>query len=71
MNEGEFRGTGVIVWIADGKMKYKTFGSQEAMDKEVERIKQHVPNRCIFLMAVNWDEDTIMVLNDPEPEVVN
>lgn len=71
MSDKEFDGTGFVVWYADNKMKYKTFDSQEQMEKEVARIKERVPNRCILTMAVNWEDDSLMVMNDPKPEVAN
>lgn len=64
-----FSGTGVLVWFADGQMKFRCLHDQNEMDKEVERLRQTVPNRCIFLMAINWDEQEVLTFTGKEPEV--
>ena len=52
-------GTAMIVWLADGKMKYKLFDDQDKWKAEVKRIRETTPPTNMYMAAIDWDLETI------------
>lgn len=55
-----FNGTGLLVWLSDGKQKYKVVSEQDAMEKEVNELEKRVPPRAIAEFIIDWDNQTVM-----------
>jgi hypothetical protein len=67
-----FQGTAVIVWVQDSRQKFKMVNDDEELDKELERLRATVPDRLIFVFAVNWTSQEIMTfIGDGIEEVKN
>ncbi len=67
---GAFVGTGIILWLQDGKMKFRYFDSQSEMDTERERLLQVIPPRLMCLGYVNWSGQKLFFSTwEPDKEV--
>lgn len=67
----EFNGSGLLIWYADGKLKYRTHDSQEDMDNDYKRLLERIPERCVIMMAINWDEQDVMFIKELAEEHKN
>lgn len=64
------RGSGIITWVADGKLKFRFFESQDAMVHEVARLALVIPRRLMFVGLINWDDETVDPFTSDEDVLV-
>lgn len=55
-----FEGSGMVVWHADGKMKYKMFSDETTMKSEIDRMREIHPMRNMLIMAIDWDNKRVL-----------
>ena len=63
-------GTVMLVYFHDGKQKFRTFDTSEAMAAEVSRLKKIVPSRNMYLGVIDWDECTLDNFIGEEPDSI-
>lgn len=63
-----FNGSGLIIWMADGKLKYRCISDQDEFAKELKRRRGLTPDRAIATFAINWDDQSVMSLVGEESE---
>lgn len=57
----------LIVWFSDGKQKFKFCKDQESFEKEMKRIRNLNPPRCVSAHIINWENDTVESLEVEDP----
>jgi hypothetical protein len=65
------RGTGILVWFADGRQKYMLFNEQATMMAQIERLKEKIPPDRIWCGIISWNDESLVTFDEAEVNDLN